>query len=67
MLLRTELLLLRGLCLNAVRMALAGDPGGGLGRVMALGDAAEPCGQELIARYRQRLDEYARAYDVARE
>ncbi len=35
--------------------------------VVALRDGGESCGEELVARYRRTLDEYADLYRVARD
>ena len=59
---------------HAIRKALKGQASmgyiclvEGLCRVISLRDAGEPGAEQLVARYRVALDDYASLYDIARE
>ena len=71
---REELLGVEARAQMAVAMASDGFPAEGysslltgLGRAMALSDAGEPWGPDLVAQYRRTANEFAARYGVARE
>ena len=74
MLPRYEVSTLTRLTLLAFDLASMGNPGEGYTclvegscRARTLRDAGEPWGDELLVRYRETMDDYARRYQIARE
>lgn len=70
----TELVLLRGITVQAIEMALGGEAGDGYvhlarGRHRASGlrDGGAVWGDELVCRYTRALNEFAGLYRIARE